>query len=115
MNRRVHARLLLVSTRDRLSRQALHIYYTCVCIIHEQKFDHVKSDSLRSLSWKVEKTLWHCAVGSQQLMEAALADVDTEVLVAELKRRLDCQTKPEKHVILIGALHSCGSHGTIIP
>ncbi len=33
---------------------------------------------------------------------AALAEVDTDVLVAELKRRLDCATKPEKHVILIG-------------
>lgn len=40
-------------------------------------------------------------------MELALADVDTEVLVAELKRRLECQTKPEKHVILIGAQAYC--------
>ena len=45
-----------------------------------------------------ERTLAHCAE-QQNFMEQALADVDTEVLVAELKRRLDCQTKPEKHVI----------------
>lgn len=48
----------------------------------------------------------HCAE-QPKLMEQALADVDTEVLVAELKRRLDCQTKPEKHVILIGAQAYC--------
>ena len=31
-----------------------------------------------------------------------LSDVSIDVLVAEVKRRLDCQTKPEKRVILVG-------------
>jgi len=33
---------------------------------------------------------------------ADLSDVPTEDLVKEMQRRLSCQTKPEKHVILIG-------------
>lgn len=32
-----------------------------------------------------------------------LTDVTTETLMAEVQRRLDCQTKPEKRVILVGA------------
>ena len=35
---------------------------------------------------------------------ADLVDVPTEELVKEMQRRLSCQSKPEKHVILIGTL-----------
>lgn len=35
-----------------------------------------------------------------------LTDVTTETLMAEVKRRLDCQTKPEKRVILVGAAYT---------
>lgn len=37
-------------------------------------------------------------------MSAALdlSEVDTHALVAEMERRLECATKPEKRVILIG-------------
>ena len=31
-----------------------------------------------------------------------LVDVPTEELVKEMQRRLECQYKPEKHVILVG-------------
>ena len=31
-----------------------------------------------------------------------LVDIPTEELVKEMQRRLSCQSKPEKHVILIG-------------
>jgi hypothetical protein len=34
---------------------------------------------------------------------AALADMSTESLIGELKRRMDCAQKPDKHVILLGA------------
>lgn len=33
---------------------------------------------------------------------ADLSDVPLDDLVAEMRRRLECQSKPEKHVILIG-------------
>lgn len=35
-------------------------------------------------------------------MAAHLDEVSTEELVKEIQRRIDCATKPEKHVILIG-------------
>ena len=31
-----------------------------------------------------------------------LVDVSTEALMREVQRRLDCQTKPDKRLILIG-------------
>lgn len=37
---------------------------------------------------------------------ADLVDVPTEELVKEMQRRLNCQSKPEKHVILIGRQQS---------
>ena len=37
---------------------------------------------------------------------ADLIDVPTEDLVKEMQRRLSCQSKPEKHVILIGVHQS---------
>ena len=33
-----------------------------------------------------------------------LSDVSIESLMKEVQRRLECQTKPEKRVILVGAL-----------
>ena len=33
---------------------------------------------------------------------ADLTDVPTDELVKEMQRRLSCQTKPERHIILIG-------------
>lgn len=39
-----------------------------------------------------------------------LVDVPTEELVKEMQRRLSCQSKPEKHVILIGALFLTSDH-----
>ena len=33
-----------------------------------------------------------------------LTEITTEQLMAEMQRRLNCQTKPEKHVVLAGAL-----------
>lgn len=33
---------------------------------------------------------------------AALADVETGALIAELKRRMDCAQKPDKHIIMLG-------------
>jgi adenylate kinase len=35
---------------------------------------------------------------------AALADVSTETLIAELKRRMDCAQKPDKHIIMLGEM-----------
>lgn len=37
--------------------------------------------------------------------QADLAEVPTSDLVQEVKRRLECLTKPEKRLILIGRLH----------
>lgn len=37
-------------------------------------------------------------------MAAHLEDVSAEELIKEVQRRIDCQTKPEKHLILIGAV-----------
>ena len=36
------------------------------------------------------------------IMSAALAELSTEALMREVQRRLDCQTKPDKRLILIG-------------
>ena len=36
-------------------------------------------------------------------MEALLNEVTTDALMREVQRRLDCSTKPDKRVILIGA------------
>ena len=33
---------------------------------------------------------------------ADLTDVPTDELVKEMQRRLSCQTKPERHIVLIG-------------
>jgi hypothetical protein len=38
---------------------------------------------------------------------ADLTDIPTEDLVKEMHRRLSCQSKPEKHVILIGRYPDC--------
>ena len=43
---------------------------------------------------------------------AHLEDVSTDDLIKEVQRRIECATKPEKHVVLIGnlaelALHQC--------
>lgn len=35
-------------------------------------------------------------------MSAALADLSTEALIGELKRRMDCAQKPDKHIIMLG-------------
>ena len=37
-------------------------------------------------------------------MAAHLEDVSTDVLIREIQRRIECTTKPEKHVVLIGEL-----------
>ena len=42
-------------------------------------------------------------------MAAHLEDVSAEELIKEVQRRIDCQTKPEKHVILIGTSPPLGS------
>lgn len=34
---------------------------------------------------------------------AALAEISTDALMAEIQRRLECTVKPEKRIILIGA------------
>jgi adenylate kinase len=39
-------------------------------------------------------------------MSADLSEISTESLVHEIQRRLECLNKPEKHLILIGALQS---------
>ena len=36
-------------------------------------------------------------------MASELVDVPTEKLMAEVQRRLNCQLKPQKRVILVGA------------
>lgn len=38
-----------------------------------------------------------------------LSEVSVDELLAEVQRRLECQTKPEKRVILIGAV-AAGPH-----
>lgn len=38
---------------------------------------------------------------------ADLSDVPTDELVKEMRRRLECQNKPEKRVVLIGAFTYC--------
>ena len=38
-----------------------------------------------------------------------LSEVSVDELLAEVQRRLECQTKPEKKLILIGALAPGGS------
>lgn len=37
-------------------------------------------------------------------MAAHLEDVSTDDLIREVQRRIECSTKPEKHVVLIGEL-----------
>lgn len=37
-------------------------------------------------------------------MAAHLEDVSTDALIREIQRRIECATKPEKHVVLIGEL-----------
>ena len=39
-------------------------------------------------------------------MAAHLEDVSTDDLIKEVQRRLECATKPEKHVVLIGKLRA---------
>jgi hypothetical protein len=41
-------------------------------------------------------------LGLAEAMAAHLEDISTEELVKEIQRRIDCATKPEKHVVLIG-------------
>ena len=36
-----------------------------------------------------------------------LSEVPASELMAELKRRLECQDKPEKRIILIGSYSTC--------
>ena len=47
------------------------------------------------------------------IMSAALAEVSTDALMREIQRRLDCQSKPDKRLILIGP-PGCGK-GTQSP
>lgn len=37
-------------------------------------------------------------------MSSELSEVSTDALMREIQRRLDCQTKPDKRLILIGGL-----------
>ena len=39
-------------------------------------------------------------------MSSDLAEVSTDALMREIQRRLDCQTKPDKRLILIGGVFS---------
>ena len=40
----------------------------------------------------------------RQTMSSELSEVSTDALMREIQRRLDCQTKPDKRLILIGGL-----------
>ena len=40
-------------------------------------------------------------------MAEQLAEVSTDALMREIQRRLDCQTKPDKRLILIGRSGVC--------
>ena len=37
----------------------------------------------------------------------SLVEVPTDKLMAEVARRMDCQKKPEKHIILVGTPCTC--------
>jgi len=52
----------------------------------------------------VSSPLSHCLSHPTHTHKMAvdLSEVDTHALVAEMERRLECGTKPEKRVILIG-------------
>jgi len=43
-----------------------------------------------------------------------LADVPNDAMLREMQRRLDCMTRPEKRIILVGArLGACGSKALV--
>jgi hypothetical protein len=57
-------------------------------------------------------TFWAVAPGA--MAAAHLEDVSTDDLIKEVQRRIECATRPEKHVVLIGNLAELELHQCLV-